>query len=285
MAADMATGTAFTATQSPHHDDPSHVGRLGQRLVRRPLQRNDAAAPQEPIRRDEVRRLERAQPRGHRGCGVPREDRRVHRLQLPERKDRDHRLEEHRQVDAHAGAGTHALGGEHRGRPVHGFLQLGAREPAHGAVLALPGDRLVRGMRCRQRIHGSRGVVERPAGPPSGERHAAREIQHGRGPALPRQSQVVRCRTPEPCGIRDGPRLQRIEVRQTRPPQELGGAGLGEQRRIGPPGGLRIGSGEGDGLLSAHVRRVSQNGLHERWMRNSDGHRTTRGGLVDCEHQ
>ncbi len=166
-------------------------------LVRGLLHRDDLAAPREAVGRDQHRRLRVLEPLRDRVGAEPREQRQPHRAELRTRHHRDHRLRRGRQEDPDRVERPHAEPGETVREPVRGLAQLAVRDPAGGALLALPHDRggvrrCVRPIGRRSCARGSRirrrtTSPTRPRGTCRGSRWAARRTRgRGRGSRRPR---------------------------------------------------------------------------------------------------
>src|SRR6185437_16095179 len=132
----------------------------------------------------------------------------------------------------------------HRGRAPDLAIELGEREPARRAVLALPSQRLRVGARTGPWLRGRDGMVERAAAPPAREFGAVAIVEHRAEAALPAKAEVVDGGPPEPTRIRDGARLERVEALGAGRPDEPRQAALGRELGRRTPRRLGVGSGE-----------------------------------------
>ncbi len=216
-----STGTSSDAVAEPAHDQAVlHGWRVSQRCIGHRLHVDHLAPPPEPIRSDEQLRLAVRQAAGHRRRPVAREDGGVHRPQLPDSQDRDHRLGNHGHEDPHPVISTHAKRRHRPGGAVHLAAQLCAGEAAHLAVLPLPDERLLVRPLLRGPVHRRRYVVESRADPPTGPFRSPRDVEHGIGLRIETDPEIGHRRRPEPGRIGLGSRLELFQV---------GAAGIGQK--------------------------------------------------------
>ena len=227
-----------TLAETSDDDHPADRRRHGDGLVGGLLEGHDAAAAQEPVRRDEHGCPAVVQPRGDGRRPVAREDRGEDGPQEPEGQDGDGGLGDHREQDADAITGPDALGREHRGGALHCVAEMSRREPADLAVLTFPDERLGARLALGSRVDRGGGMVERPAHPPARPLGPAAEVEGRPGPALPRQGEIVGRGGPEPGGVADGASLERLEIGEAGRPQEPGQPGVAQVPGAGAPGGV-----------------------------------------------
>ena len=225
--------------------DPPHRRRLGERRGGRGRQVDGSTSTGEAVGGDQVRRVEGPQTTGHGRRGVAAEDRGEDGLQPAQGEDRDDRLGQHREEDPDPGARADAMGGQVVGGRLDGRHQLGAGQPADGAVVAFPGHRLGLAGRPAPPLECGKGVIEAAADPPARPLRPVGEVQDPVPAPLPRQAERVDGGTPEPGRVHLGARLEDLEVLQAGGAEQAGRSALGEDLRVGSPRRLGIGSGEG----------------------------------------
>ncbi len=202
------------------------------------LEADDFASPRKAVGGDQQFCFGIPQPRGNGLRPEAGKEGDVDRTELAAGKDGHHRLRHHRQKDAHPVPTLDAQPAKGIGNPVGLGRELGKRQAAGGAVVALPddGDPVPAPLR-HMAVERGVDVVEAAIDPPSRPRLAVVQVENARVWLMPGETEVAVHGSPIAGRIGSRPVEQRLIAVDTGPiAQRLEPALLNHLRRWAPRG-------------------------------------------------